>query len=335
LFRSFDPEAAMSLPRTARSRSAFTLIELLVVIAIIAILIGLLLPAVQKVREAAARTQCSNNLKQLGLATHNFHDVHGITPPSRTASGGFPKLGVPPNAYTGALTWVLPFIEQDNVRRIYNTQLHFLHPDNRTAVQTKVKVFLCPSTPNGDRVARSTSLGGFNNVSGLAVADYSVCRQVEPNLWETFPGVLDPRTIASPVGPFSYNSGSTFRTFTFMSVSDGLSNTIFYMEDAGRSDEYLAGKRRNPSGATTSGGAWSDEAAEFGLNGCEPSAASDIRPGRQAINCVNDGEPYGFHSGGMNLGMCDGSVRFVREGVEMRVFAAAITAQAGEVGALD
>src|SRR5687767_2138371 len=105
----------------------FTLIELLVVIAIIAILIGLLLPAVQKVREAAARTQCLNNLKQMTLAVHGFNDSNGLVPPSRTASGGFPALGVPANAYHGWGVWLLPFIEQDNVWPLYDTKLHFGH----------------------------------------------------------------------------------------------------------------------------------------------------------------------------------------------------------------
>src|SRR5437763_1557004 len=96
---------------------------------------------------------CSNNMKQLGLACHNFHDTNGITPPSRTASGGFPKLGIPANAYNGWAVWLLPFIEQGNVGNIYNPQLHFGHANNRTAITTKIKTFLCPSSPNPDRVA--------------------------------------------------------------------------------------------------------------------------------------------------------------------------------------
>src|SRR5437763_5770721 len=104
---------------TQRPRPGFTLIELLVVIAIIAVLIGLLLPAVQKVREASARSSCANNLKQMGLACHQFHDVRGCVPPSRTASGGFPVLGIPANAYNGWAIWILPYLEQENVAKIY------------------------------------------------------------------------------------------------------------------------------------------------------------------------------------------------------------------------
>ena len=144
-----------------RGRRGFTLIELLVVIAIIAILIGLLLPAVQKIREAANRMKCTNHMKQLGLACHNFHDVTGITPPTRCASGGFPPLSVPANAYQGWAVWLLPFIEQDNVGKIYNTQLHFGHANNRTAIRTRVSIFQCPSTPNPNRVAATWSADGF------------------------------------------------------------------------------------------------------------------------------------------------------------------------------
>src|SRR5262245_18405044 len=137
-----------------RRRSAFTLIELLVVIAIIAILIGLLLPAVQTIREAAARLQCSNNLKQSGLAIHNYHETYGFLPPARAdAAPGFPvvEFNVPAPA-TGTIAhgpaiFLLPIIEQDNLYKQYRFDLDWRHATNRPVVRTTVKTFVCPSAP--------------------------------------------------------------------------------------------------------------------------------------------------------------------------------------------
>jgi prepilin-type N-terminal cleavage/methylation domain-containing protein/prepilin-type processing-associated H-X9-DG protein len=314
--------------RASRDRSGFTLIELLVVIAIIAILIGMLLPAVQKVRESAARTKCMNNMKQMALACHAFHDVYKVTPPTRVASGGFPRLDVPANAYQGWAVWLLPFIEQDNVRNAYNIKLHFGDAANASAVQTKINVFLCPSGINPDRKAPTIThtVGSTTyTVKNAGVTDYTVIRTVGTGATDAIGAST--QTKASPVGPHSFNSGSTTRTFGFSAVRDGLSNTIFYVEITGRADRWGPGGKEVSSGSL-GGSAWCDEANEITLNGCDPAGDSGngLSGGAEPMNCTNSGEPYSLHTGGINVSMCDGSVRFVRASVSMRAFAASVTA---------
>lgn len=177
-------------------------------------------------------------------------------------------LNVPANAYQGWAVWLFPYLEQANVRNIYDTKLHFGHANNRAAIRTQISVFYCPSTPQKNRFGRSFNVthGGVTytfSSSDLACTDYSVSRNVDAGLVSAFPNAVDAYTDANRWGPYSYNSGSNIREMNFARVIDGLSNTIFYLEDAGRGTEYVA--QRRLSGNTTSGGGWADEANEFGV----------------------------------------------------------------------
>jgi prepilin-type N-terminal cleavage/methylation domain-containing protein len=194
-------------PRTRRfPRQGFTLIELLVVIAIIAILIGLLLPAIQKVREAAARSKCSNNLKQLGLACHNFHDVMGHLPPGVLTTAA---TGVRDRSWAWG-TLILPYVEQQNLYNMLGVSLNppNLAPTVNALTQTPLAVFRCPSDPN----TSATNIWFDNDSMSNYVINRAVC------------GPAD--------GKVGGISGTPFNR-TLVQITDGTSNTILIGERDG------------------------------------------------------------------------------------------------------
>jgi len=229
--------------RVRRTRSpGFTLIELLVVIAIIAILIGLLLPAVQKVREAAARLQCQNNLKQLGLAMHGYHDAMGTLPPSCWKQGikdpaNYPAYPWNPSAYHWSYL-ILPFIEQDN---LYKSIPLVLNPNWTTgpyvaALQTHLKIFRCPSTSDSlvyDDTYNSATVKQRYAVSYGVVISGSIGNPSTTRANEQA-SYLDDGSPGAANGPFNFPMLDHARfdgpfnqnvTYRFTDISDGLSNT--------------------------------------------------------------------------------------------------------------
>jgi prepilin-type N-terminal cleavage/methylation domain-containing protein/prepilin-type processing-associated H-X9-DG protein len=287
----------------------FTLIELLVVIAIIAVLIGLLLPAVQKVREAASRMACTNNLKQLGLALHQFHDNRGKFPPGQVM-GPLPEAGVPNAVNHGWGPFLLPFIEQQPLFNQYHWDLKVTDPVNRPVGATQLQIFQCPSAePNRVYTAGPSGMG--------ACGDYAPTWYVDAALVEK--GLIDP--LGNYQGVLQRNH-MTRRC----EITDGTSHTILLAEDAGRPRLWRMG-RPGPD-QTVEGGPWA--AVNNGIMLQGSTADGTMRPGPCAINFTNERQVYSFHPGGANAVFADGSVHFLGSGMSLRVLAALVTRAGGE-----
>lgn len=304
-------------------RHGFTLIELLVVIAIIAILIGLLLPAVQKVREAASRMKCQNNLKQIGLGVHNYHDAHQK----------FPSGGQPPTTTSGsqfsALAQLLPYIEQDNVFRMIDFRVPVQDPANAAARAITISLFRCPS----DRENPMPSLGGAVNYPANTGAMHFF---VIPN-------------------PQLYNGVFYVNTTTrFGDITDGTSNTAFFSErllsDGSNGivspieDVFFS-----PADPATPDEAHNlcqqvdinNLANQFPLFMGAPWMHHQHRyqhvspPNSRSCGFFLVGKstmpPSSRHSGGVNILLGDGSVRFLRQTVDLPTWRALGTRNGGEV----
>jgi len=307
------------MTRSPDRRSAFTLIELLVVIAIIAILIGLLLPAVQKVREAAARMKCSNNLKQQGLAVHMYENTYQELPKSIE----FPSHGFGALARHGFQVKLLPYLEQDNLYKLYTFDVAGWAEVNKPVVSTRLSVLNCPSAPSD-----TFRTGGADNPNFRgAVTDYAAIFST----WGMQLGTSD-RDGCSATNTFAYSPDGATTSFSkpkLAAVIDGTSNSLLLVENAGGAHLWIKGKN---TGERAPG--WTNTLAQHTTYLYSfTDAGTPMNPGVGpcTVNCNNTSGIYAFHSGGANAAMVDGSVRFLREGLSGNVLFALVSRAGGEI----
>jgi prepilin-type N-terminal cleavage/methylation domain-containing protein len=303
-------------------RPGFTLIELLVVIAIIAILIGLLLPAVQKVREAAARLSCQNNLKQIGLALHNYHDTKGTFPSGHEVRGGV--------YFANWAILILPYIEQDNLFKQYNLNQPNIHSSNKAVRETYLATYTCPSDINGKKilVPETGANGGSNNGVPYMTGSYRGMSGVSATGFHQWAGFPSEVVVNNKLGPglrgILHTDGDGGLTpERIANITDGTSNTLVVGERTTRTH-------------ISRGTFWADSFNLYSLSGAFNQSATLLNDYDRCLQIASDPAQckYGwgsFHTGVILFMFGDGSVRGIKTTIDMRIFVALATIANGEV----
>lgn len=345
-------------------RAAFTLIELLVVIAIIVVLMSLLLPAVQKVREAANRMTCANNLKQLGIAIHNFHSSYNHLP--RPGEWLYPTGVVGPSGrpifkqtqdFQSPYTMLLPYIEQDAAWDLYNTRFRYndpAAPNNQIAAQTAIKMILCPSNP-----LQNLRYAGGNDSAGFGTSDYapSPYTDINPTTGLKDSEWFSPAALMGQVIPdvwmTTYSAGSSgctnlyhidttkwlepdphYGSVSFGASRDGTSTSMCFYEDVGRNETWAASRYLDPvTNAPRASWRWAEPDNASGVskvinNNRTPFGGPATCPWTNH-DCGPNNEIFSFHSGGANCLFLDGHVKFIPETIPAFVVRALVTRDGG------
>lgn len=280
-------------------------------IAIIGVLVALLLPAVQAAREASRRMKCTNNLKQLALASHNFYSAFQQYPSTKTG----------PTTYWGAT--LLPYMEQAPLAGVYRYDFGYNAIENEVAVKTPLSFHMCPTSPSNPRFDLNTPQATGRP---YAISDYTAIASVSANLWTGANPVLTSPKPPSNEGVFSGTEPTRTKDIT-----DGTSNTILFIECAGRPDLWRVGKLvPNPTNVATlrvSLGGWAAPNLSA-LRGYTTDGVTS--PGPCMINCSNNFAAYGYHPGVITAAYADGSARTISAKTDSNIVAALMTMAGGE-----